>query len=254
MSTSSGISQRLIRKGALAQETYQIFGQWNFNLSVDENLLANLERASGTSAWKNEVRVTLRRRFRSIDSAATLIALAQQGLPFDEWRSCFLLWISVNEPLFGDFVSDWLYEQYERGVRKLSTEDVLPYIKAYWSQKKSAPLSDYGATRTSRDLLRMARELGQLGDKSATDAFCELRLSDRCFLYWAHVIAEREGATTRVPVSRLWRFALLRPYDVEHALLRLHQFHQLRYEVAGSLVQLSLPYTSASEYAERMAA
>ena len=34
---------------------------------------------------------------------------------------------------------------------------------------------------------------------------------------------------------------LMRPSDVERELLRLHQFRKLHYEVAGSLVQLSLP-------------
>ena len=47
---------------------------------------------------------------------------------------------------------------------------------------------------------------------------------------------------------------LMRPDDVERELLRLHQFHKLRYEVAGSIVELSLPNKSALEYAEAMVA
>jgi hypothetical protein len=46
----------------------------------------------------------------------------------------------------------------------------------------------------------------------------------------------------------------MRPVDVERELLRLHQFRRLEYHVAGSLVQLSLPCTSTSDYAERMVA
>jgi hypothetical protein len=46
----------------------------------------------------------------------------------------------------------------------------------------------------------------------------------------------------------------MRPADVEHELLRLHQFRKLQYEVAGSIVQLSLPYASLTEYAEKVAA
>jgi hypothetical protein len=51
-----------------------------------------------------------------------------------------------------------------------------------------------------------------------------------------------------------WRMFLMRRSDVEHELLRLHQFRKLEYQVAGSLVQLSLPCTSSREYAERMVA
>jgi hypothetical protein len=51
-----------------------------------------------------------------------------------------------------------------------------------------------------------------------------------------------------------WRMYLMRPDDVERELLRLHQFHKLRYEVAGSIVELSLPNNSALEFAEAMVA
>jgi hypothetical protein len=43
------------------------------------------------------------------------------------------------------------------------------------------------------------------------------------------------------------------PTDVERELLRLHQFRKLRYEVAGSLVELTLPCGSAAEFVEEMA-
>lgn len=254
MTKVAEISQRLLRKGALAEETYQIFSQWDFSRSMDANLLARLEIAPGTAAWGNEVRLTLRRRFRNVDAARSLIALAKQGLPFPEWQSCLLLWVCLHEPLFGDFVSEWLYEKYNEGVPAVRTEDVLPYIKTYWRRRKSSDLSEYGAIRTSRDLLRMARDLSLMADEGASRVFARAHLSDRCFMYWAHVIAEREGGTSRVPASACWRYALLRPFDIEHELLRLHQFRQLQYEVAGSLVQLSLPCASSNEYAERMAA
>jgi hypothetical protein len=46
----------------------------------------------------------------------------------------------------------------------------------------------------------------------------------------------------------------MQPADVEHQLLRLHQFRTLGYHVAGSLAQLELPATSALAYAESMIA
>jgi hypothetical protein len=41
---------------------------------------------------------------------------------------------------------------------------------------------------------------------------------------------------------------------VHVALLRLHQFKRLNYEVAGNIVQVGLPFGSALECAERVAA
>jgi hypothetical protein len=47
---------------------------------------------------------------------------------------------------------------------------------------------------------------------------------------------------------------LMHPSDVERELLRLHQYRKVNYQIAGSLLQLTLPYANACEYAERMVA
>jgi hypothetical protein len=64
---------------------------------------------------------------------------------------------------------------------------------------------------------------------------------------------ERQGLSSVVTAPD-WRMFLMRPADVEREILRLHQFRKLDYQVAGSLVQLSLPCESAVEYAQRMVA
>ena len=51
-----------------------------------------------------------------------------------------------------------------------------------------------------------------------------------------------------------WRMYLMRPGDLETALFHLHQFRAVDYQVAGSLVQISLPSESSLAYAEAMVA
>ena len=46
----------------------------------------------------------------------------------------------------------------------------------------------------------------------------------------------------------------MQPSDVEREVLRLHQYRKLDYQIAGSIVQRTLPYANAFEYAERMVA
>ncbi len=252
----SEVSQRLIRKGALVEETYAAFRDWRLDDDVDANLNRLANNWSGTSAWKNEIRLTLRRRFGSKRPAVLLITLAKSRLPFDEWRSCLLLWVSIREQLYRDFVTEWLYRQYVDGVYQITAEDVKPFVRGVWKtcNTKTVVLSDYGTSRTARDLVRMAKDFGLLTGDGSQKRFASFHLSDRCFLLWAQIIAEQEGATARVPGSQLWRFALMQPADVEQEILRLHQFRKLDYQVAGSLVQLSLPCETSIEYAERMVA
>jgi hypothetical protein len=89
---------------------------------------------------------------------------------------------------------------------------------------------------------------------SVLKEFASYHLPERSFLYLLHAIRDERQSPGKVIAAFDWRMFLMRPADVERELLRLHQFRKLEYEVAGSLVQLSLPCASSREYAERMVA
>jgi hypothetical protein len=84
--------------------------------------------------------------------------------------------------------------------------------------------------------------------------FASIAMSDDVVMFYAHMIADLEGNSSKMPASKLWRLAFMTHADVHVALLRLHQFRRLNYEVAGNIVQVGLPYKSALECAERVAA
>jgi hypothetical protein len=57
-------SQRLLRKGVLVKETYEVFASWDDNLTEGQNLKATLSGRFPTAGWEREVESTLRRRLR----------------------------------------------------------------------------------------------------------------------------------------------------------------------------------------------
>jgi len=250
------ITQRLLRKGALVEETYLLFRNWDDTSSMEINFDRNFEGHFRTIAWSAEVKTTLKRRFAALDAAAPLIITARGGLPLEEWRHCLLLWIGSRETLYREFALEWLYPEFEKGRYQVKPEDIRPFVQSLWQRinKQAPPLSDYGIIRTARDLVRMACDLGVLVGKGSAKTFSPLRLTDRCFLYYAHILAEAAGATAKLQENKYWRLALIRPEEVVETILRLHQFRKLEYEAAGSLVQLNLPYDNAREYAKRMVA
>ena len=250
------VSQRLLRKGALIEETYILFSNWDFDRSLESNFDLICDGRFRTQAWGTEVKTTLRRWFRDIEGAAPLIVAAKKGLPLEEWRHCLLLWIGSRERLYHEFALGWLFPEFERGCYQIRSQDVKPFVQTMWRRVsgEGPSLSDYGVIRTARDLLRMAKDFGLLVGNGPRTTFAPLHLSDQCFLYYAHAIAEAEKSTSRVPASNLWRLPLLQPAEVINTLLRLHQFRKLHYEMAGSLVQLTLPCASSREYAKRMVA
>jgi len=249
-------SQRLLRKGVFVRETYELFAAWDDGLSVAQNLKSVLSGRHSTAGWEREVNVTLHRRLRHFDRIRPLIALAKGGMSLPDWRDCLRLWIGASEQPFHEFATGWLFAEHEKGRYQIRTDDVRACFDKIAGARgpKAKRFSEYGALRAARDLLRMAADLGMLAGHGPVKTFASIAMSDDVTMFYAHMIADLEGIPAKMPASRLWRLAYMSTPAVHVALLRLHQFKRLNYEVAGNIVQVGLPFGSALECAERVAA
>lgn len=97
--------------------------------------------------------------------------------------------------------------------------------------------------------MKTAVDLGLLDGSGPARTYSTVSMSDDVLVFYAQMIADLEGESSRVPTSKLWRLAYLSPQDVQVALLHLHQFRRLDYQAAGSLVQLALPAPTAAQFA-----
>jgi hypothetical protein len=249
-------SQRLLRKGVFVQETYELFTAWNDDKSVGDNLRSALSGKHSTAGWEHEVTTTIHRRLRHLKHIAPLISLAKHGMSLTDWRDCLRLWIGATEEPFHSFATGWLFDEHEKGRHHLRTDDVRAFSDGAIRARgpKATPISEYGKIRAARDLLRAAFDLGMLAGKGPVKTFSSIAMSDDVTMFYAHMIADLEGNSAKMPASPLWRLAYMAPTDVHVALLRLHQFKRLNYEVAGNIVQVGLPFKSALECAEKVAA
>ena len=248
------ISQRLIRKGALLEETYQIFHGWKNDLSFHENFNVSLNSSFKSEGWKREVYVTLNRRFRDSFGLEPLIVLAKNDYNIADWKFCLHFWIASQEKLYADFLDEWLFPQYAAGCFLLRTADVALYVKDNWKYRSSdeKSLSEYAVVRGARDLLRMSKDFGFLEGDGPVKKFSSVHFSDELFLYFCHVILDKIGTSSKIVNCNLWRLLLLDVSLVHSTLLRLHQYNKVHYQFAGSLIQLTLPCSSSREYVERM--
>jgi hypothetical protein len=249
------LSIRFTRKGALVLETYAAARHWNLGQTVDENIdRIRRENLIGSKsvAWLHDVTVTLAVRFRA--DLAPLVVLAQSDMPVERWRDCLLWHLGSQGALWFAFLTEWLFPAFERGVRRIRTEDVVPFVVEQTQGRVAGGkgLTEDSQGRVAGDLLRMAADFGLLRGKAVRE-FAGYRPSDEGLLYVLHALAEREANAHRIIEAPVWRMYLLRPADVEHELLRLHQFQRLDYQVAGSLAQLRLPCPSLMTYAESLA-
>jgi hypothetical protein len=242
----------------MIEETYAVFAAWDFDRTKRENLdrLREVNFIGARSAtWLRDVAWVLNRRFDPAGRDRPLVVLAKHGLPVDEWKPLLLWHMTRDEFLVRDFLEGFLFAEYEAGTFRVRTQDVEKYLRSI--AKRGATIehawSEHTTKRVAAGLLKMAVDFGLLRGSVAKE-FASFHLPERSFLYLLHAMREEKPSPSKLVASRDWRLFLMRPSDVEHELLRLHQFRMLEYQVAGSLVQLSLPCMSTHEYAERMVA
>lgn len=245
-------------KGAMIDETYAIFAAWDFARSKRENLARLREEnfiGARSAKWLRDVARVMNRRFEPEGRDRPLVLLAKNGCNLEEWKPILLWHITRDEFLVRDFLESWLFPAFDAGVSRVRPEDLTNHLVTIGKRggKREHAWSANTQQRVASGLLKIAADFGLLRG-TVVKEIASYHLPERSFLYLLHALREREQSPSKVIASPDFRMFLMRPADVERELLCLHQFRKLDYQVAGSLVQISLPCQSSSEYAERMVA
>jgi len=257
-SRSEVVSSFTVVKGAMINETYAVFAAWDFARSKRENLdrLRDENFIGASSAtWLRDVAKVLNRRFEPEGRDRALVILAKSGCDLEEWKPILLWHMTRDEFLVRDFLQNWLFPAYVAGAFRVRPEELHAYLEGIGKRgaKTEHAWTEQTVKRVAAGLLKIAADFGLLRG-GVLKEFASYHLPERSFLYLLHAIRDEKVSPGKVVAATDWRMFLLHPADVEHELLRLHQFRKLEYQIAGSIVQLSLPCTSSREYAERMVA
>ena len=245
-------------KGAMIDETYAVFAAWDFACSKKENL-DHLRRdnyiGAATTTWLRDVAKVLNRRFDPGARDRALVILAKNGCPIDEWKPILLWHMTRDEFLLRDFLINWLYPTFMSGTYRVRTEDLYEYLRGIGRRGGTIEHAWSATTlaRVATALLKLAVDFGLLRGNAIRE-FASYHLPERSFLYLLYALREEMHSPSKVIEAEDWRFFLMNSSDVERELLRLHQYRKLDYQIAGSLIQLSLPCANACEYVERMVA
>jgi hypothetical protein len=252
------VSSFTIVKGAMIAESYSVFAAWDFKLSKR----ANLDRlrdenyiGARSSTWLRDVAKVLNRRFEPDGRDRPLVILAKNGWDLEEWRPILLWHITRDEFLLRDFLCNWLFPAYEAGTFRVQPEQLHTYLLNI--EKRGGTTehvwSETTLKRVAAGLLKMAADFGLLKGNGIKE-LAAYHLPDRSFLYLLHAVLEENRSPRKAIDAPDWRMFFMSPAEVENGLLRLHQYRRLDYQVAGSLVQLTLPCSSSRAYAEATSA
>jgi hypothetical protein len=250
------VSSFTIVKGSLIEETYAAFREWDFALTKRENLAHMRETGvlGARANWSLNVAKVINRRFDPAGRDRPLVQVAQGGCDMDTWKPILLWHMTRDEFLVRDFLVTWLYPRFAEGAFRLRPDDVAAYLQSLTKRKGiewSGAWTERTTERVASGLLHIAADFGFLTGTTVKE-FASYHLPEVSFLYVLHALAEINPSARAIIESEGWHMYLLDQSDVERELLRLHQFHKLRYEVAGSLMSLDLPCASLAAYAKEL--
>jgi hypothetical protein len=245
-------SSFLATKGVMAEATFRAFQCWNLDAPLADNV-AQIRKSNpigGPSAgWLKDFGKILLRRFGPNGPDRFLVELVKQGWDLETWRPVLLWHASSTDPLLTNFFTNWLFELREQGIVLVDTLAAVDFLRTYLKQHigQEKTWSESNLKQSASGLLRTGVEFHLLRGR-ANKQFEAYRLPELSFFYFLHVLKDKYGSTDRMLHASDWRLFLLRTSDIEEELLRLHQFRKLRFERAGSMMELTLPHRTLNEY------
>ena len=240
-------------KGLLPRETLAILAEWDLSADKAANLAASTAmRLIGRGSEKKvaDIGRVMSRGWDLPGRDSPLAVLARRQCRMELWRPILLWHGAERDALLRAFLELWLYDARQAGASLLRAEAVEPFLDQQRAQA-GLPLFAAGTRRrTAGGLLKIAADCGLI-EGHVHKRFGPYRPADAVLLYVVHARAEKYVSGARVVAAGEWRRLLMTPAEVEAELFRLHQFGRLDYQVAGRLVQITLPFRTALEFAER---
>ncbi len=243
----------------MIEETYTVLSNWDFDLDKKANL-SRLKSENYIGArsvnWLRDIASVISRRLEPGGVDKPLTVLAKGGMPMDEWKPIMLWHITRDEFLVRDFLVNWLFNAYQEGIYRITIDDVLPFLETIGARggQTEHAWAEITTNRVAASLLRIAADFGFLTGGPVKE-FTNYHLPDPSLAYLLRaVLAFESGSASRMISSPEWRMYLMAEDVLVNELLRLHQYREVEFEQAGSLVQLSLSVTEPLQFAEELVA
>jgi len=245
-------SSRILKAGALLNETKTLISAWNESASNSENIARFqheniLGKASRSRA--NDILTAFRQRYL-VDGQVmrTLTLLIKMRCPAEIINRILYFHAAMSDPLIHDFAAEMLWSKYHRGLQEVSVDETRDWINKKIAEGRTMePWSEETLKRSARGLMSALRDYGILnGIKHKQIAPIYVPIGAFCYIaFYLHSL-RLSGKSLLESVE--WRLFLLEARDVEKLLIEAHQLHLLEYRAAGCVIRIDFPVGTMEDY------
>lgn len=244
---------KIIKAGALLDDTKTFLANWDASLSVKENLTRfrqdNIFGKMSRSRVE-DILAIFRQRFLVTESAINaLVTLVEKSFPAQALNVVLYFHAAESDRLLHDIVTKVLFQLHLKGRSEISIEEIQRTVSLWADEgKTTSRWSDPTILRVTQGLLSALRDFGVLKG-AVKKRLSPIFLPLEAFSYIALNLWQNQRSGERLIACDDWKLFFLIPESVERLFMEAHQHHLLYYHAAGSTIRIQFPTESIAEYA-----
>ncbi len=236
------ISSKIIKAGALLEDSRRFVEMWRIELSPQENLEEFHTRnllGKRSRARAEDVLAILRQRFVEPGSHVISALKILSATP-EAFRDACYFEAARNDDLLAHVAGQVLYQLRNRGWAKVAVEDIQ---EAFLSDPPDPIVKTWGSStliRVIHGILSALRDFGILEGK-ATKHIAPAHMTFGGFVYVLGRLRETSASSHGMVTASAWRWWLLEEHQIRNFFLEADREGVVQYADAGSTVRIDWP-------------
>ncbi len=256
-SASSPYTSKIIKAGALLDDTKTLLAHWDVEGSVPDNIdrihRENVFGKASRSRVEDILAVFRQRYLGEPDVTKLLVALVKGRWPAASLNRVLYFHAARADRLLHDTVTEILLPLQAVGTGDVTPADVQRRLNEWVEEGlTTSDWSDGTTLRVAQGLLSTLRDFGVL--QGATNKrIAPAYLPVGAFAYIAFYLKRHHPSGARLMDSHDWKLFFLDRVGVERFMLEANQHGLLEYHAAGTVTRLTFPADTPEGYADVLA-
>ena len=256
-SVSPPYTSRIIKAGALLDDTKTLLSHWDVTASVPENLdrirRENVFGKASRSRVEDILAIFRQRYLTEAEVTNALVVLVKNRLPAASLDRVLYFHTARAERLLHDTATEVLMPKQAQGITESDLGE-LQRVVGKWVESglTTRAWSENTTLRVAQGLLATLRDFGVL--QGATNKrIAPAYLPVTAFAYIAFYLKQQQPSGAKLLEHPDWKLFFLNREGVERFFFEANQHGLLEYHAAGTVTRLTFPASTLEEYANVLA-